>query len=128
MKTIKDMKIFTPLMVGWSVVTLALALALPAGAGEKAGKKKAEIKLGDCPAAVQRVIQEKAEGGKILEVEKATRKDGSVVYEAEVRTAGGKKVEVKVDADGKLLAAEDADEDKDGDNRQDKDGENEEDN
>jgi hypothetical protein len=83
-----------------------VALALPALAG---GKKKEEIKLTDCPAAVQQTIKDNAGGGKILEVEKSA-KEGAVVYEAEVKEADGKKVDIKVAADGKLIEIEAADE------------------
>jgi len=115
------MKTFTQIKIGLVAAAVALALALPAVAGEKEGKKKEqEIKLGDCPAAVQQTIKDNAGGGEILEVEKATQKDGSVVYEAEVKKTDGKKIEVKVAADGKLLKVKDADEDDDQDN--DKDG------
>ena len=112
------MKTITQIKVGLVAATVALALALPAVAGEKEGKK-AEIKLGDCPAAVQQTIKDNASGGELLEVEKATKKDGTVVYEAEVKKTNGKKIEVKVAADGKLLKVEDADEDNDEDNHQD---------
>jgi uncharacterized membrane protein YkoI len=113
------MKTFTQIKVGLVAATVVLALALPAIAGEKEGKKKKEIKLGDCPAAVQQTIKDNAGGGEILEVEKATKKDGAVVYEAEVKKTDGKKVEVKVAADGKLLKVEDADEENDQDNNKD---------
>jgi hypothetical protein len=112
------MKTITKIKVGLVAAAVALALALPAFAGEKEGKKK-EIKLADCPAAVQQTIKDNAGSGEILEIEKATKKDGTVVYEAEVKKADGKKVEVKVAGDGKLLKVEDADEDNDQDNHQD---------
>jgi uncharacterized membrane protein YkoI len=98
--------------VGLVAATVALALALPAHAE---GKKKEEVKLADRPAALQQTVKDNAGGGEILEVEKATKKDGTVVYEAEVKKADGKKVEVKVAADGKLLKVEDAEEDNDQD-------------
>jgi uncharacterized membrane protein YkoI len=104
---------FAQIKVGLVAATVALALALPAHAEGK--KKKEEVKLADCPAAVQQTIKDNAGGGEILEVEKATKKDGTVVYEAEVKKADGKKVEVKVAADGKLLKVEDAEEDNDQD-------------
>ena len=96
------MKMLAQVKVGLvaAVVALALALALPAYAEGK--KQKEEVKLADCPAAVQQTIKDNAAGGEILEVEKATKKDGTVVYEAEVKKADGKKVDVKVAADGKL--------------------------
>ena len=89
-----------------------LALALPAlaeGKEGKEGKKKEEIKLTDCPAAVQKTIKDNAGSGEILEVEKCAKKD-AVVYEAEVKKADGKKVDIKVAADGKLIEMEADDE------------------
>ena len=108
------MKIFARIKVGLVAGTAVLALALPAlGEGKegKEGKKKEEIKLTDCPAAVQKTIKDNAGSGEILEVEKCAKKD-AVVYEAEVKKADGSKVDIKVAADGKLIeveAAEDGD-------------------
>jgi uncharacterized membrane protein YkoI len=102
---------------GLMAAVVVLALALPAHADGK--KKKEEVKLADCPAAVRQTIKDNAAGGEILEVEKATKKDGTVVYEAEVKKADGKKVDVKVAADGKLLKVEDAEENDDQDNNKD---------
>lgn len=117
------MKTITQIKVGLVSATVVLALPLPAVAGEKEGKKKVEIKLGDCPAAVQQTIKDNSSGGEILEVEQATKKDGTVVYEAEVKKSDGKKIDVKVASDGKLLQVEDADEDDDQDGDKD-DGDN----
>jgi uncharacterized membrane protein YkoI len=119
------MKTLTQIKIGLVAATVALALALPAVAGEKEGKKKEQkINLSDCPAAVQQTIKDNAAGGEILEVEQATQKDGSVVYEAEVKKTDGKKIEVKVSADGKLLKVEDADSENEKDNDKDNDEEN----
>jgi len=115
------MKMLAQMKVGLVAAAVALALALPAVAGEKEGKKKEEIKLNDCPAAVQQTIKDNAAGGEILEVEKVTKKDGTVVYEAEVKKADGKKVDIKVAADGKLIKVEDAEGDNDQDNDKDDD-------
>jgi hypothetical protein len=67
-------------------------------------------------------IKDSAAGGEILEVEKGAKKDGTVVHEAEVRKADGKKVDIQVAADGKLTEVEDDEENDDQDN--DKDEEN----
>jgi len=119
------MKRLAQIKVGWVAAVVALALALPAHAEGK--KKKEDVKLADCPAAVQQTIKDNAGGGEILEVEKATKKDGTVVYEAEVKKADGKKVDVKVAADGKLLQVENA-EDNDQDNDKDDDQDDDKDN
>ena len=132
------MKMLNRMKVGLVAGTVVLALALPAlaeGKEGKEGKKKEEIKLTDCPAAVQQTIKDNAGGGEILEVEKSAKK-GAVVYAAEVKKADGKKIDIKVAADGKLIeieAAEDGDhqdndekgnkDDNDNDNDNDKDGE-----
>jgi len=130
------MKMLTRVKVGLVAGTVVLVLALPAlaeGKEGKEGKKKEEIKLADCPAAVQQTIKDNAGGGEILEVEKATKKDGTVVYEAEVKKADGKKVDIKVAADGKLIEVEADDEadhhddDKNGNNDKDDDNDNDND-
>lgn len=89
---------------------VALALLVPALAGEK---NKDHIKLADCPAAVQQTIKDNAGGGEVKEVEKTTKKDGTVVYEADAKKSDGKKVEIKVAADGKLIKVSDAEEEDD---------------
>jgi hypothetical protein len=106
-------------MLAWMKVWLVaaavmLAQALPVSAKEE------KVKLSDCPAAVQKTIKENANGGKILEVEKETKKDGTVVYEAEVKKSDGKKIEIEVAEDGKLIGVED-EEDEDDDDKEDDD-------
>ena len=95
------------------VTALAFALALPAFADGKEEK----VKLEDCPEAVQKTIKENANGGKIVEIEKETNKDGTVTYEAEVKKTDGTEIEIEVAADGKLIKieTEDDEDDKDGD-------------
>ena len=105
------MKLFKRIPASCLAAGVAVALALPAFAGGKEEK----VKLADCPAAVQQTINDNAAGGEILEIEKETKKDGSVVYEAEVKKSDGKKIEIKVAADGKLIKVE-ADDDDDDDN------------
>ncbi len=87
--------------------TVVLALAWPAFADGKEEK----VKLEDCPAAIQKTIKDNAGDGKIVEVEKESRKDGTVVYEAEVKKSDGKTVDIKVAEDGTLIEVEDDDED-----------------
>ena len=58
---------------------------------------------------VQKTITENAGGGKIEEIEKDTEtKDGKsiTVYEAKVKNSDGKKIEIKVGEDGKLIKVE----------------------
>ena len=123
------MKMLTRVKVGLVAGTVVLVLALPAlaeGKEGKEGKKKEEIKLADCPAAVQQTIKDNAGGGEILEVEKATKKDGTVVYEVEVKKADGKKVDIEVAADGKLIEVE-ADDEGDHQDNDEKDNDNDKD-
>lgn len=107
------MKTFEKLKIGMAVIsTAALALALPVFAESKEGESEEEVKLTDCPAAVQKTINDNAGGGKVVEVEKETGKDG-VVYEAEVKKTNGDTIEIKVASDGKLIKVEAEDEDDD---------------
>lgn len=108
------MKMVTQIKVQLIITTIAAIMAIPVSAGDKGKSKEEKVKLSDCPAAVQKTIKDNANGGEILEVEKETNKDGAVVYEAEVKKAGGKKVET-VTEDGKLLGVEDEDEEDDED-------------
>ncbi|MGC3961217.1 MAG: hypothetical protein QM813_25795 [Verrucomicrobiota bacterium] len=102
------------------ISAVVLALAFSAFAEPKEGKHKEELKLADCPAAVQKTITDNAGGGTVGEVEKTTKKDGTIVYEADVKKADGKKIEIKVAADGKLIKV--SDEDDDDDKEEEKDG------
>ena len=104
----KTLKKFTGGIIS---IAVALAMALPLFAGDKEEK----VKLEDCPEAVQKTIKDQAGDGKIVEVEKETAKDGTVTYEAEVKKADGKVIDIEVAADGKLIAVENEDDDDDKD-------------
>ena len=108
------MKMFAHLRFGLLAAAVMLAQVLPTAAKEE------KVKLSDCPAAVQKTIKDQAEGGKILEIEKETKKDGTVVYEAEIKRSDGKKVEIEVAEDGKLLDTE-VEDDEDDDDKEDDD-------
>jgi uncharacterized membrane protein YkoI len=60
-----------------------------------------ELKLSDCPDAVQKTFQREANGAKIDEVEKESE-DGETIYETDV-TIDGKQYEIRVAGDGTLL-------------------------
>jgi uncharacterized membrane protein YkoI len=95
---------------GLLVLGLATALAFPI----RAEAKEEKVKLTDCPEAIQKTIKEQASGGgKILEIEKETQKDGTVIYEAEIKKADGKTIEIEVSSDGKLLKTENEDDEDD---------------
>jgi hypothetical protein len=93
-----------------SILTAVLALGLILPVLTYAKEEK--VKLSDCPEAVQKTIKDKANGGTIVEVEKETKKDGTVVYEAEIKK-DGKEIEVEVAADGTLIKVEQEDDDDD---------------
>lgn len=80
-----------------------LTLAVPAFADEK-------VPWSDVPAQVQKTINSHADGGKVEEVEKEAKMIGGkavTIYEAEVRKRDGKKIEIKVAEDGKLIKVKD---------------------
>jgi hypothetical protein len=97
------------------VLAVLVAIAVAGGNPALAGGKEEKVKLEDCPQAVQKTIKDNADGGKILEIEKETNKDGTVTYEAEVKKADGTVIEIEVAADGKLIdvEVEDDEDDKD---------------
>jgi hypothetical protein len=61
-----------------------------------------EVALDSLPPAVKEGLQAKAGKGKVVRVESITKHDKIVAYEAGV-TTGGKKSEVQVGPDGRLL-------------------------
>ncbi|HEX8874207.1 MAG TPA: hypothetical protein VF780_06225 [Nitrosospira sp.] len=90
-----------------AALSLIMSYTAPAFAGE--GK---ELKWSEVPANVQKTISENMGGGKIEEIRKETRMTGGksmTIYEAIVRKPGpsGKKIEIEVDEDGKLIELED---------------------
>ena len=96
--------------IGAGLLALAIGLAL-AMAGCTESKKEVALKFADCPAAVQKTIIDHAGGIQFPEVDKETKKDGRVVYEAKGKRADGKKIEIKVAADGSLVGFVNGDDD-----------------
>jgi hypothetical protein len=92
----------TSKQIGSGLLALAIGLAM-AGSGCSDGKKEVTLKFTDCPAAVQKTIIDHASGVQFPEVDKETKKDGRVVYEAKGKKADGNKIEIKVAADGRLV-------------------------
>jgi uncharacterized membrane protein YkoI len=88
--------------IGSGLLMLVIGLAL-AAAGCTESKKEIELKFADCPAVVQKTIIDHAGGVQFPEVEKKTKKDGRIVYEAKGKKADGKEIEIKVAADGRLV-------------------------
>ena len=91
---------------GLLALVIGLVLTMP-GCAE--GKKEIGLKFADCPAAVQKTIIDHAGGVQFPEVDKETKKDGRVVYEAKGKKADGKEIEIKVAADGHLVEFKDED-------------------
>jgi uncharacterized membrane protein YkoI len=61
------------------------------------------ISMAEMPAAPRATLDAEAKGGKVTEVEKET-KDGKTVYCADVTSADGKKWDVEIGEDGKLIS------------------------
>ena len=96
----------------WSAGFAVLMMCLICTA---APAQSTELKLSDCPTAVQKTLKQEANGAKIDEVEKEIE-DGETTYEADV-TIDEKEYEITVAADGTLLekALADSDDEDDGD-------------
>ncbi len=101
----KIIKIICALAITCAIVAL-FSTNLFAGNNDD---KEVKVKPEDCPKAVLKAIKNAAKDGKIIEIEKEIKKDGSVVYEAEVKMSDGKKIEIKVSADGKVIKIENED-------------------
>ena len=71
-----------------------------------------DMELTAMPAAAQKALRDQAAGGKISAGEKAVDKDNKVTYEADI-DKDGKKTEVAVDANGKIVSTEAAADEKD---------------
>jgi len=98
-------------------VSLGAPLALGWMSGTSTPVKEDEhekkVTIDQVPEAVRATILKEAGKNKIEEIEEET-KNGVTVYEAEWHE-GGKEVEIKVAADGKLLKKEIEDDDEDDD-------------
>ena len=94
--------------IGAGLLTLVIGLVL-AAPGCNEGKKEVSLKFADCPGAVQKTIIDHAGGLQFPTVDKETKKDGRVVYEAKGKKTDGKKIEIKVAADGRLVEFKDED-------------------
>lgn len=107
---------FTGKAVLCTVVLVGAMSAVALAEGGKAKGKEEEVKVAwkDVPAVVQATIQTNLNGAAIVEVQKENE-DGTLVYEAKVKSADGKTSEIEVAADGKLIKIEAEDEDEAGD-------------
>lgn len=92
-----------------ALLLIALPITMAYAASSFAGKEE-KVQWSQVPAAVQKTITKHAGGGKIEEIEKETdTKDGKsvIVYEATVKKPDGKKFEIEVGEDGKLIKIDD---------------------
>jgi len=84
------------------------------------------MRLSDLPQSVQNTLITEASGGNVEEIEK-TRKNGKVIYEAEV-VIDGMEYEIEIASDGRLLSREiEYDDDDDDDEEEDYDEDDDED-
>ena|SRR5687767_11772102 len=112
-----------------SLISVAFLAALLLSPALLSAGKEVKVKFKDCPKAVQDTLTKAASpDGVIKEIEKETRKDGRVVYEAEVKIAD-KLWEIAIAYDGTLLSKEleDDDEDEDDDDDDDEDDDDDDD-
>jgi len=110
-------------LAGLVALGVAVAFAMTAQAD---GGKEEKVTLDKVPAAVKETLLKEVKDGKITEIERETK--GEVVtYEADA-VVDGKKREIKVAADGKLLSNKLDDEDeKEGDDEDDDDDDDDDD-
>ncbi len=69
---------------------------------DEGGHEHQSVTMADLPAAAQKTLKREAKGGNIEELRKETRKNGTVVYEAEI-VKNGKGTDIEVSAEGKVL-------------------------
>src|SRR5881394_1058089 len=94
MKTLKTLFLAGVLVLGFASRGLAEE--------NESGHEHQAVKMEDAPAPVQNTLKKEAKGGEIEELRKETRKDGTVIYEAEI-VENGKGTDIEVSADGKVL-------------------------
>ena len=91
------------------LATLLIAGALGLGVGGRAladenesGHEHQSVTMAELPAPVQKTLKREAKGGKVEELRKETKKDGSILYEAEI-VKNGEGTDIEVNADGKVV-------------------------
>jgi uncharacterized membrane protein YkoI len=85
---------------GLTAMIGALALG-----GCKGGGHEVKTSMDAVPAPVKATLEREAAGGKVTEIEQET-KGGKTVYSADVTDKAGKKWDVVVGADGKVISKE----------------------
>jgi hypothetical protein len=61
-----------------------------------------DISMAEVPSSVRSTIEKEAKGHEVTEIEREKEDDGKVIFEAEWREEG-RKIEIKVDEQGKLI-------------------------
>lgn len=90
------------LMALLTIGLLATSAPCMRAAEEEDEGKEVKIKFTECPPAVQKTLMRESFGAKITSVDKETRKDGKVVYEADVMI-DDTNYEIQVSPEGKLI-------------------------
>jgi uncharacterized membrane protein YkoI len=91
------------------LTTLLLAGTLGLGIGSRAIADENEsehehqsVTMAELPGPARTTLEREAKGGKIEELRKETKKDGTVIYEAEI-VKKGKGTDIEVNAEGKVV-------------------------
>jgi uncharacterized membrane protein YkoI len=69
---------------------------------KESGHEHQSVTLAELPAPVRTTFEREAKGGKIEELRKETKKNGSIIYEAEI-VKNGKGTDIEVNAAGKVV-------------------------
>jgi hypothetical protein len=88
-------------MIKYILVALFAVVVLATGFQTSKADEE-EVKLSECPKAVQKTLKREAKGGKIVEIEREVE-DGETIYEAEI-IIDGNEYEVEILEDGTLLS------------------------
>ena len=84
-------------------LSLGLGLSGPVLANESQEHERGQaVKMDELPAAARTTFEKEAKGGKVEELRKETRKDGTVFYFGEIVNEG-KGTDLKVSDKGKVL-------------------------
>ena len=94
----------------FALVAIALLSAVTSPALAKGRGVREKVEWANLPPSVRVTIESNAKGGKIIAIEKRSRR-GEVTYSAEVEAGKNKVLEIEVDPDGKLLGVEEGEPD-----------------
>ena len=81
---------------------LGLSGRVLAAEENESGHEHQTLTMAELPAAVQSTFKRESKGGKIEELRKETRKDGTVIYEGEI-VKNGKGTDIEVNSAGKVV-------------------------